>query len=142
MGRRRTPQGRADDPRLPPRLATPAHTARALVEVEVHFDVDFNRNGLAVLGARLKAPLADRFDGLLVQSHAQRAQHGYLVCLAVHADHDAKHNISLVLIPARLIAELRFGTEYSLRSMNPAADPISATANPPAPARTDSRTAA
>src|SRR5208337_2402561 len=118
MGRRRTPQGRADDPRLPPRLATPAHTARALVEVEVHFDGDFNRNGLAVLGARLKAPLADSFDGLLVQSHAQRAQDGDLVGLAVHAHHNAKHNISLEFILACLFAELRFGTEYRPRSVN------------------------
>ena len=48
---------------------------RSLVDAEVHFDVDFDRDGAALEGCRLEFVLLHCLDGLLIQPHAQVANH-------------------------------------------------------------------
>ena len=44
-----------------------------LVQTEVDFDVDLDRDGLTVEFGGLELPLTDGFDSFFVESHAERA---------------------------------------------------------------------
>lgn len=54
-----------------PSRLTSADLSEDLVEVETYFDIHFHGDRLAVLRARFKSPLADGFNCLLVQPHAE-----------------------------------------------------------------------
>lgn len=45
------------------------------VEVEVHFDGDLDPDRMPIFHGRLEFPVLDRFNRLLVEAHAQAAQH-------------------------------------------------------------------
>src|ERR1019366_7516387 len=71
--------------------------ARRLVQPEIYFHVDHHGDRLAVLAGGLELPQLDGLDGLLVQSHAQRALDADLLRTAIGADHQPQHDSSLVL---------------------------------------------
>src|SRR3954463_6596551 len=57
------------------RLATSSFrtAVSCLVEAEVNFHVNLNGDRLAILHGRFESPLADGFDSLLIEAHAQAA---------------------------------------------------------------------
>src|ERR1017187_8712228 len=98
--------------------------ARRLVQPEVDFHVDHDGHWLAVLARRFKLPLLDRFDGLLVQSHAQRALNANLLRTSIGADHQPQHDSSLVLGFAGFFRVFRIGRKQRFRRADSAADAI------------------
>src|SRR6185437_12601417 len=78
---------------------------------EVHFQRHGHSYGLAIPFARLKQPGPDFFQGLLVQPHAETANHFQVMRLAVGSDDGRERNRSLVLGFAGFLREVRLRGE-------------------------------
>jgi hypothetical protein len=71
------------------------------VQVEVDFDGHFDVYGMAIFLAGFEAPSADGFDGLFVQSHAERIDDANIDRTAISGDYDHQSAGALVLGFAR-----------------------------------------
>ena len=100
---------------------------QALIKTEVDLDRNCHRNwGLAVFHRGFEFVLSYRFHSLLVQPHAQRADHMHSlrVSLCVYDESDQAN--ALILRPPGFIRELRLRLKQGNRSRNPATDPLQA----------------
>src|SRR5580692_2012260 len=64
------------------------HDYQFSVQVEVDFDGHFDVDGMAIFLAGFEAPSADGFDGLFVQSHAERIDDANVDGAAIRGDDD------------------------------------------------------
>src|SRR5271166_1119779 len=96
-----------------------------LVQPEVHFDVDHHRNRLAVFARRIELPQLDRFDGFLVQAHAQRTLHANLLRTPIRIHYQPQYDGTLVLGLARFFRVLRIGRVQRLGSAHASTNSVS-----------------
>jgi len=69
------------------------------------------RGRVCHLWCRLEAVLADGFNGLFVEAHAERANDVHVLRIAVRVDDETHHADALILLAARLVGEFRFTFE-------------------------------
>src|SRR5579872_1946977 len=81
---------------------TPQPCERVSVQVEVDFDGDLGTNGMAVFHPGLEPPVLHRFDGLLIKTHSQAAQHANVGRPAVDSYDQSQSANALILGLARL----------------------------------------
>src|ERR1700739_2137932 len=92
-----------------------------LVELEAHFNADLYGHGLTILGCRLKTPLLNRFDGLLVKTHAKPALNSDVMWLAVRANNHSQNASSFVFRLTGLLRVLRVRCSNWFRRQHSAA---------------------
>src|SRR6266700_286316 len=94
-----------------------------LIEPEVDGDGDHNRNwSSAIFEGRLELVFPDRLQRLLVEPHAQRANHARIDGIALRIDDEGDHDLALVLGATGFVRELCFRGKQRNRSGNLAAD--------------------
>jgi hypothetical protein len=67
------------------------------IQPEINLYVDLYGNRPAVLHGRLKTPPLYRFDGFLIEAHAQGTAHSDVARLAVRTDDQPENDHSLIL---------------------------------------------
>ena len=80
-----------------------------LVETEVNFHVELYRHRLTIFLSRIELPLADGFNGLLIQAHAQRSRYTHIPRMAIRTDNKPDHAYALILSLAGLFRIFRIG---------------------------------
>src|SRR5437868_1991685 len=88
---------------------------KALIQPEVHFDVDVDCNLAAIFNCRFEQPLVDSFDCLFIQSQAQRTNHVRIVDLSIRSDGGPHYHGALMFGFARFFREFRLGLELNSR---------------------------
>src|SRR5438445_1890131 len=78
-----------------------------LVKPELNFDIDRNRDRLAIFKSRFKLPFVDRFHRFFVESQPKAARELDLAWLAVGSHNQTEHAHSLILRLARFFRVLR-----------------------------------
>src|SRR5215469_15863354 len=84
-------------------------TTKTLIKLETHFDTDLHSDGPPVFRRRIKAPLLDSLDGLLIKAHAYATLNADIVRLSIWADDHRQNAGSFNLRLAGLIGVLRVG---------------------------------
>src|SRR6201987_6225210 len=78
-----------------------------LVELEANFNAGFYGQWVNILGVRLKTPLLNLFDGLLVKTHAKPALNSDVMLLAVRANNHSQNASPFVFRLTGLLRVLR-----------------------------------
>src|SRR5207245_7995723 len=78
-----------------------------LVKPELNFDIDRNRDRLAIFKSRFKLPFVNRFHGLFVESQPKAARELNLAWLAVGSHNQTEHAYTLILRLACFFRVLR-----------------------------------
>src|SRR6516164_171672 len=112
-----------------------------LVQPEVNLDVDLYGDRTAVLHGGLEAPPVDRFDGFLVEAHAQRTGDFDVSRLAVRPNDQPQNYDSLKLRLTGFFGVFGIGSLQGARSRDSVANVKGAAAESTAMTGTDTRTA-
>ena len=83
--------------------------------MEFDFHANLDIHGFAILKSRLKAPLADGFERLCVESQTQAANHFNIARTSGCIDDQPKHASSLLLGSARFFCIVRIRGRNGLR---------------------------
>jgi hypothetical protein len=113
-----------------------------LVKFETNFYADLYSNRPAIFGCGFKAPLLNRFNGFLVEAHAEPSLHADVVRLAVRTDDHGKYAGSFIFVLTGLLGILGVGRRNWFRREYAAPDAKDAAANTATPALTDAGTCA
>src|SRR5713226_5345966 len=104
--------------------STEARMPVLLEQAEIDFDGGLHRDWLAILLAGAKLPFFHGFDGFLVETQAERANHLQVTGVALFVYHDEENYSALELGFAGFLRVFRFHLKDHAGSRDAAADAI------------------
>src|ERR1700739_1700660 len=101
----------------------------SLIQLKTHLYADLDGDRASVFGGRIKSPLLNCFNGLLVEAHANSALNTNVVWFPIRADDHRENTGAFNFCPSSLIRILRIGRGDGTRRCHSPSNAKHASAN-------------